>query len=43
MNALVYVDKDRGIYKVKLRGGGTGEAGEARASPEIRAFTIEKF
>ena len=25
------------------RGVGTGEASEARASPEIRAFTIEKF
>ena len=26
-----------------IRGVGTGEASEARASPEIRAFTIEKF
>ena len=25
------------------RGGGTGEASEARASPEIRGFTREKF
>ena len=25
------------------RGVGTGEASEARASPEIRALTIEKF
>ena len=25
------------------QGVGTGEASEARASPEIRAFTIEKF
>ena len=28
---------------MKTRGVGTGEASEARASPEIRAFTIEKF
>ena len=28
---------------LKCRGVGTGEASEARASPEIRAFTIEKF
>ena len=26
-----------------LRGGGTGEAGEATASPEFRGFTTEKF
>ena len=26
-----------------LRGRGTGEAGEARASPEFRGFTTEKF
>ena len=25
------------------RGGGTGEAGEATASPEFRGFTTEKF
>ena len=25
------------------RGGGTGEAGEATASPEFRDFTAEKF
>ena len=25
------------------RGVGTGEASEARASPEFRAFTVEKF
>ena len=25
------------------RGGGTGEASEARASPEFRGFTTEKF
>ena len=25
------------------RGGGTGEAGEATASPELRDFTAEKF
>ena len=39
MEMLVYVSKlnemDRGV--------GTGEASEARASPEIRAFTKEKF
>ena len=29
--------------QLKTRGVGTGEASEARASPEIRAFTIEKF
>ena len=28
---------------LKCRGVGTGEASESRASPEIRAFTIEKF
>ena len=27
----------------KIRGVGRGEASEARASPEIRAVTIEKF
>ena len=27
----------------KCRGRGTGEAGEARASPEFRGFTTEKF
>ena len=26
-----------------FRGGGTGEAGEATASPEFRGFTTEKF
>ena len=26
-----------------IRGRGTGEAGEARASPEFRGFTTEKF
>ena len=31
------------VYKLIIRGVGTGEASEARASPEIRAFTIEKF
>ena len=30
------------ILKI-LRGGGTGEAGEATASPEFRGFTTEKF
>ena len=29
--------------KVISRGGGTGEAGEATASPEFRGFTTEKF
>jgi len=28
---------------VIIRGGGTGEAGEATASPEFRGFTTEKF
>ena len=28
---------------VVYRGGGTGEAGEATASPEFRGFTAEKF
>ena len=27
----------------RYRGGGTGEAGEAAASPEFRAFTTDKF
>ena len=27
----------------QFRGGGTGEAGEATASPEFRGFTAEKF
>ena len=33
----------RGNINIKNRGVGTGKASEARASPEIRAFTIEKF
>ena len=32
-----------GSYSLVIKGVGTGEASEARASPEIRAFTIEKF
>ena len=31
------------MYIGRIRGGGTGEAGEATASPEIRGFTTEKF
>ena len=33
----------RNIKHKHLRGRGTGEAGEARASPEFRDFTTEKF
>ena len=29
--------------KIIIRGRGTGEAGEATASPEFRGFTTEKF
>ena len=31
------------IHVLMNRGVGSGEASEARASPENRAFTIEKF
>merc|ERR1711994_950402 len=31
------------IRKIRTRGGGTGEASEALASPEFRGFTTEKF
>ena len=31
------------VYKPITRGRGTGEAGEATASPEFRGFTTEKF
>ena len=31
------------MYIGRIRGGGTGEVGEATASPEIRGFTTEKF
>jgi len=31
------------LGKHRIRGGGTGEAGEATASPEFRGFTREIF
>ena len=31
------------LFTIILRGGGTGEASEALASPEFRGFTTEKF
>ena len=31
------------MYIGRIRGGGTGEAGEATASLEFRGFTTEKF
>ena len=40
-NIIVYVEI--GNIAVSSRGGGTGEASEARASPEFRGFTTAKF
>ena len=34
---------DTWLLIILPRGRGTGEAGEARASPEFRGFTTEKF
>ena len=31
------------LFIFNIRGGGTGEAGEATASLEFRAFTTDKF
>ena len=35
--------EQRYLEMIVHRGRGTGEAGEARASPEFRGFTTEKF
>ena len=38
-----FVHESEKIIYAMTRGGGTGEAGEAAASPESRAFTTKKF
>ena len=46
-NIMIFMFLARIYFKIRQnrmhRGGGTGEASEARASPEIRGFTTEKF
>ena len=43
VTAIMTMNNNTFNYSNRFRGVGTGEASEARASPEIRAFTIEKF